>query len=544
MPLRVDQPLPYERTQKEDLRILDYPKFSQDYSDTSDSPCASRSPVNVIDREDITPAQLCVYGVRKDPNPEECTWIQFFERMSDRTAKSIAVEDEKTRQTRLNRERVPPITSKATSFFVWDKNEKGVFRRRRANEDDLESLFTPNGKFCRSQGRYNAAFNEWDLCEYFGVPDLETVKNIAKSQAKIGLINYDLSLTLLKIKYGYLPLPSHAPSRTLRRAEQQSLPSPVTQLPPAPLERIEMEIDKSAVSSSEEGAPEAEYKAYLLYGYTRSIEGELDPGPAVSAAYVPKALGMHHLDKAIWERRDSGQPLVKFLLALGKRKPPQDFWDLSKTNRMPVTTLRRFQNLRHSRVSTLVRVVDWNNLEGRTVREERQSLPVFWFDIEPSEGWKVGCHSAAHALMMCRMPQSHTPISLAYALVTACIRFHTWVEVHPQGIDTVLNPETDRFIKFRHRLSEFGEKDYQSYLNDRAALLDGPRGRAALMRGGIISKLAQETVSIHDVFVGPSSKALSGRGILRHNGLGGYLLDDSLSTEEEEAVCGHYDVYG
>lgn len=304
-----------------------------------------------------------------------------------------------------------------------------------------------------------------------------------------------------------------------------------------------MEVDEPS-ASSEDDAREVEYKAYLLLGYTRSLEDKVDQGPAVPAAYVPKILGMHDLDKSVWARRDI-QPLVQFALAFGSKKtPPSDFWDLSKSNQMPVTTLRRFKALRYSRVNTLVRSVSWDHRKGRASSEVQQAVPVYWFAADHGEGWRIGCHSAAHALMLSRMPDLHTPTALAHALVTQCLQFQTWVEIAGDSIDHIVHPASDRFIKFRHRLSEFTQVDYETYLHNRTAMLSGPRGRAALMRGGIISKFAQETVSLIDVLSGPSEQARSGRGIVRHNGHGGYLVDDCLLEEEEEAICGHYDTYG
>ncbi|KAF6755511.1 hypothetical protein DFP72DRAFT_743316, partial [Ephemerocybe angulata] len=61
--------------------------------------------------------------------------------------------------------------------------------------------------------------------------------------------------------------------------------------------------------------------------------------------------------------------------------------------------------------------------------------------------------------------------------------------------------------------------------------------------GGIIWRLAVSNVSTSDVLAGPSHHALEGKGIVRSNGHGGFLVDDALSIDEVDAICGHYDVY-
>ncbi|KJA12912.1 hypothetical protein HYPSUDRAFT_102687, partial [Hypholoma sublateritium FD-334 SS-4] len=46
--------------------------------------------------------------------------------------------------------------------------------------------------------------------------------------------------------------------------------------------------------------------------------------------------------------------------------------------------------------------------------------------------------------------------------------------------------------------------DYNEYLRRREDLLRGPRGRAALMHGGLVSRIARKVLDVDTVLDGPS----------------------------------------
>jgi len=61
------------------------------------------------------------------------------------------------------------------------------------------------------------------------------------------------------------------------------------------------------------------------------------------------------------------------------------------------------------------------------------------------------------------------------------------------------------------RLSDyqFGSDDYEAYVRHRAQLLTSPRGRAALLRGGIVARIAREHIAIESALLGPSSAVIN-----------------------------------
>jgi len=82
--------------------------------------------------------------------------------------------------------------------------------------------------------------------------------------------------------------------------------------------------------------------------------------------------------------------------------------------------------------------------------------------------------------------------------------------------------------------------DYVMYERIRDEFLCGPRGRAALMRGGILWRLARDTLPDEVVMAGPSPFNSKSQILESSDGLVSY--DDHLSEVEEYLVCGGYHV--
>jgi hypothetical protein len=75
----------------------------------------------------------------------------------------------------------------------------------------------------------------------------------------------------------------------------------------------------------------------------------------------------------------------------------------------------------------------------------------------------------------------------------------------------------------------------------RNAFLRKPRGRAALLQGGILWRLSVEAVDVGSVLAGPSSDALQGHSFTTHHGFN--YCDDALTEEEVELIVGVYRIY-
>ncbi|KAJ7655728.1 hypothetical protein DFH06DRAFT_992263 [Mycena polygramma] len=84
--------------------------------------------------------------------------------------------------------------------------------------------------------------------------------------------------------------------------------------------------------------------------------------------------------------------------------------------------------------------------------------------------------------------------------------------------------------------------DYRSYVEIRQRFLSSPRGRAALLYGGIVGRLARSEASKEEVLRGPTANVLV-EGICLWDGRSPFAYwDDRLTEQEIDLICGVYHV--
>ncbi|KAJ7429939.1 hypothetical protein B0H11DRAFT_1766007 [Mycena galericulata] len=84
--------------------------------------------------------------------------------------------------------------------------------------------------------------------------------------------------------------------------------------------------------------------------------------------------------------------------------------------------------------------------------------------------------------------------------------------------------------------------DHQAYVAIRTQFMLSSRGRAALLHGGVIGRLAREVVPFEDVLRGPTDDATID-GICLYDGHSQYAYwDDHLTEQEIDLICGVYHV--
>ncbi|KAJ7137624.1 hypothetical protein C8R43DRAFT_1019908 [Mycena crocata] len=80
--------------------------------------------------------------------------------------------------------------------------------------------------------------------------------------------------------------------------------------------------------------------------------------------------------------------------------------------------------------------------------------------------------------------------------------------------------------------------DHDLYVNQRESFLRSPRGRAALLAGGIIGRLARDIADERSVFNGPSDGVLT-TGVCLWNETNAIAYwDDTLTEDEIDLICG------
>ena len=86
---------------------------------------------------------------------------------------------------------------------------------------------------------------------------------------------------------------------------------------------------------------------------------------------------------------------------------------------------------------------------------------------------------------------------------------------------------------------QFGSDDYEGYVRHRAQLLMLPRGRAALLQGGIVAWIAREHIAVDSVLLGPSSSVIVHRLAMHITDTSGLeFWDDDLTENEIGIICG------
>jgi hypothetical protein len=171
---------------------------------------------------------------------------------------------------------------------------------------------------------------------------------------------------------------------------------------------------------------------------------------------------------------------------------------------------------------------------------------VFDFKETATVPWKVAVANVVDAFFVCRLDRPGGPritdFEVARELLNHGIQFSTLLPVKP------LPRSVDRAITVPVRLPgyEFTLDDFFAYEQQRAALLSDPRvARSALLRGGIVWRLAVATLSFDDVLEGPTTAAtIQRRGIVVKTSDDSIdLCDDGLSQLELDIICGLHHCY-
>ena len=77
------------------------------------------------------------------------------------------------------------------------------------------------------------------------------------------------------------------------------------------------------------------------------------------------------------------------------------------------------------------------------------------------------------------------------------------------------------------------------------SVLTSPHGRAALLRGGIVGRIAKEFLSVDGVLDGPSVEVTAHRvGYIGPSGKDDHkFCDDQLTENDIAIICGTYSLY-
>jgi hypothetical protein len=123
---------------------------------------------------------------------------------------------------------------------------------------------------------------------------------------------------------------------------------------------------------------------------------------------------------------------------------------------------------------------------------------------------------------------------IARNLIALGVPFHTVVAADATRIDRPIEPV--RGLGTRPNGYKPTADDYKEYVRRRRDLLfTGAKGRAALMYGGLVARIARDVLEGHTVLEGPSDDAVT---VGQHQRF--YLYDDLLTENDTNIICGVY----
>jgi hypothetical protein len=445
------------------------------------------------------------------------SWKAFFEKRRARNELTKTRETPKQRQIRESREKNPP--TKKTKVFLWTREESGGYRRESFYQAENGMHLDTYGK---NQKIYDAYSNEWDCCEEFGalspdeVPDDDGIDN----------------------DFPMMPPPSSAVGDQPMGSDTPLADPPVpasVQLPPA-VEDRSFNVVRSAEMNFDWEDLETTQLLYEIYGFVHPLPLPTQPSSLSDRDrnLISTIVGLERNDSDFF-KSPVASFAVEFLELLNASKTPKNTsWDIANGNRMSISGSGLFRQMR---------VIKDTSNPG-----QENKWFVFDFKEVATVPWMVAVPNVIDALFVCRLDHPRprgsplTDFEVARELLNHGIQFSTLLPVKslPRSISPVIT------VPIRLPGYKFTQDDYYAYEQQRAALLSDPRvARSALLRGGIVWRLAVATLSFDDVLEGPTTAAtLQRRGIIvRTSDDSTDLCDDGLSQLELDIICGLHRCY-
>lgn len=458
-----------------------------------------------IQANTILPQSMFTRGwkIANDKSPDNAMpacLLNFFASREAMHDLLLASETKAHRDARLQRQIQPPLVS--ARVYVWEEDDShpdGWVRRAIPKRFRVETL----NFFMDSQKRYDAWENEWDCFDSMGgeIPD-EYDENFHETNDSV-----ECPFTSDDDLLGN-------PGKDVCDVEEDMNEMVETRRSPSPppLGSDSWELDDPFYPL------EASEVLYLFHGFVQPLP-MLNAKPSeVDTTEKNKffrALGFRCTDDPIFSSQ-GGITAFQFIktLATSPDLPNQEEWDLKAGNRIVLAAQSRVR---------LVKRID----NG-------------WFllnNVCKSVPWTLAVEEPSIAAYICRLQSNLSTYEIAWHLIQRGIQFHTMLEASSTFIT---KEKCYRPMPIRLRGYVFSRRDYDAYTRERQEILNTPRGRAALLRGGIVWRLALDTMSPDSALRGPSWEAsVEGCGLCVKSGES-IMYDDSLSQDELDIICGVY----
>ena len=184
-----------------------------------------------------------------------------------------------------------------------------------------------------------------------------------------------------------------------------------------------------------------------------------------------------------------------------------------------------------------------NSFEFCDVR--RPTMNLFTFDAQLSSAcsWILGVNSAAAALYICRYiltNPAHTILTIAHHLLKKGIPFHTLILLPVCDNIELLSAKTQP-LSYRKPNYCYTLENFEGSMLACKDLLRSSHGRAVLLRGGIVGRIARDFLSLDAALDGLSVEVTKHRaGFMSPSHMQYHHYWDDLSDREIDVICGTY----
>ncbi|KAH9478986.1 hypothetical protein JR316_0009449 [Psilocybe cubensis] len=498
-------------------------------------------------QEDIHDAEPIAREVVLSENHpiDDSSWQLFFTQREQRNKRTAATETSTERELREKRAEMPPQSAKV---FVWEENESGVLVREPVGPKERANVLT---RFSEEQIRYDPFSNEYDCSEHFGPiitgffeadyieggeePDLDVPENELQT----------VSATLLN---------SCEPPSSLTISSLASEGD--TDWIPRNCLLKDLLVEDNA-------AAEILDVLRIHFGYTPPLilESSSAPHHVLSVAMQRnflKIIGINGRScPAGVFQRPAIVAAVGFMrrLCLACREPTiiaEDEWDLNPMHRNSLATSSRISCIQRVQKTSHERERPSKSPQGPSPKHRSDDhLYMFNFGVQGAMDWKLAVTTAADAAIVCRLPENYNQAEIALFLLQRGIPFHT-LKPWPAHISVDCHDrKAHRIIDFQHVIGipsrppkyVFDTTDYALYVERASQLLrDTKIGRAALMQGGYVWRIAVPIVSFDAVLQGPVLEP-SGEYLLVRTQDGDSYFDNELDAWTIDTLSGLYHCY-
>jgi hypothetical protein len=477
-------------------------------STPADDPTSSSTPPHApTPPRDPTPRIFPPVERNSGQRPGE-EWQAFFARRAQHNEIRAQNESSLDRDRRIRQEahaatgQVPG--KRGARVYFWDEVDGFLIRRAagRANYDDYWERYGPN------QRRYDSFRNEWDLCAAFDPHDEPMFDNDDDDDPD----NDDYFDSANPPLLDAIDVPDHNEGVYSSGADLQRIYG-------------RQESDDQTLSSEDQ----IDDLAYHRFGFYCSWDVTTNRED-LRWDTIAKILGHGWVEGRVNPRQSAKDSMSSFLSSLVRARlltdVPAHLYDLRQTD----AEIHRQTTIR--------------------VRSERFDNKAYYF-IAPrtSEGanarMELVLPSAASVLEIMRRHWGPDLTLIMHQLLDRGIPFNTCIPDRPPPTRILPLRPVSRYNGLGYRPPKYtpDKVDYAAYESIRDQFLTSARGRAAMLMGGIVARLAREVVTYENVSYGPSDDVV-GNGLCLWDGhqSSPAYWDDRLTEDEVNVICGVYKV--